>query len=317
MNENPKKRGVIVGLFVLVGILFLVAGVLAIGNLRNTFSRKLQVTAVFDDVNGLQKGNNIWFSGVKIGTIKTVRFLGKSHVKVVLNIDQSAREYIRKDARVRISTDGLIGNKILVITGGTYRAEPIAEGDTLHVDKTLSPEEMMGVLQENNKNLLEITGDVKNISAKLRSGKGNLGKLINDESLYEDLSSAAAAIKNTSLKASQALSNINEFSARLNRKGSLAYELGNDTMVFRSLKSTVSKLSEASDSAAIAVNNLKEATANRKTPAGVLLHDEEAGASLKATLKNLETGSRKLDEDLEAMQHSFLLRKYFKKKKGN
>ena len=37
-------------------------------------------------------------------------------------------------------------------------------------------------------------------------------------------------------------------------------------------------------------------------------------ASLKQTLKNLETGSKKLDEDLEALQHNFLFRKYFRKK---
>jgi phospholipid/cholesterol/gamma-HCH transport system substrate-binding protein len=315
MSESPRKRGVIVGIFILVGIAFLVAGVLAIGNLRNTFSRKIEVTAVFDDVNGLQKGNNIWFSGVKIGTIKTVRFLGKSHVKVILNIDQSAREYIRKDARVRISTDGLIGNKIVVIMGGTFKAGPIIEGDTLHVDKTLSPEEMMGVLQENNKNLLQITDDVKNLSGKLRSGKGNLGRFINDESLYDDLSAAARSLRVSGSKASQAISDIAAFTSGLSRKGSLGYELSHDTIVFKTLRGTVEQLRMVSDSASIAVNNIKVATSNRKTPVGVLLHDEEAGASLKTTLKNLETGSKKLDEDLEAMQHSFLLRRYFKKKK--
>src|SRR5688572_4853684 len=143
MNEKSNKRTVIVGVFVLVGLLFLIAGILTIGNLRNTFSQKLHVVAIFDDVNGLQKGNNVWFSGVKIGTIKTVRFFEKSNVRVVINIDQAAREYIRSDAKVKISTDGLIGNKILVIEGGSFKADPIQEGDTLQVAKTLSSEEMM------------------------------------------------------------------------------------------------------------------------------------------------------------------------------
>jgi phospholipid/cholesterol/gamma-HCH transport system substrate-binding protein len=314
MSEHSNRRAVIVGIFVLVGLLFLVAGILIIGNLRNTFSRKLHVNAIFDDVNGLQKGNNIWFSGVKIGTIKTVRFLGKSNVKVVLNIDQASREYIRKDAKVKISTDGLIGNKILVITGGSYRAEAVSEGDTLQVEKTLSAEEMMGVLQENNRNLLDITGDVKKISGRIRSGQGNLGRLLNEDDIYNDLATAAASLKNSSARAGKALSDITEFTSRLNRKGSLAYELGNDTAVFRSLKSTVEKLDRTSDTVSVLAANLKEATANRKTPVGVLLHDEEAGANLKNTLKNLEGGSKKLEEDLEGLQHSFLLRKYFKKK---
>src|SRR6476661_9444077 len=209
MNESSNKRAVIVGIFVLLGILFLIAGILTIGNLRNTFSQKLHVIATFNDVNGLQKGNNIWFSGVKIGTIKTVRFFGKSNVRVVMNIDQASREYIRSDAKVKISTDGLIGNKILVIEGGTDKAAPIEEGDTLQVAETLSSEEMMNTLQENNRNLVDITRDVKNLSAKIRAGEGNLGKMVNDDQLYNNLSSAAVSLKNASARAGQMVSSLN------------------------------------------------------------------------------------------------------------
>ncbi len=314
MNEKSNKRTVIVGVFVLVGLLFLIAGILTIGNLRNTFSQKLHVIAIFDDVNGLQKGNNVWFSGVKIGTIKTVRFFEKSHVRVVINIDEAAREYIRSDAQVKISTDGLIGNKILVIEGGTFKADPIQEGDTLHVAKTLSSEEMMSTLQENNRNLVDITRDVKNLSAKIRAGEGNLGKMVNDEELYNNLSNAALSLKNASARAGQMVNSLNEFTSRLNKKGTLAYELTNDTAVFSSLKTSVTNLGHITDSAQVLVSTLKAASTNSKTPVGVMLHDEEAGAHLKATLKNLEGGSKKLDEDLEGLQHSWPMKKYFKKK---
>jgi phospholipid/cholesterol/gamma-HCH transport system substrate-binding protein len=130
-----------------------------------------------------------------------VRFLDNSQVKVVLNIDQAAREYIRKDAKVKISTDGLIGNKILVISGGTERQEAIEEGDTLAVEKTLSSEEMMNTLQENNKNLLDITADVRKMSKKISGGEGNIGKVINDEDIYNNLSSAALNLRKASEKA--------------------------------------------------------------------------------------------------------------------
>lgn len=314
MNESPNKRAVIVGVFVLVGILFLIAGILTIGNLHSTFSTKLHVTTLFDDVGGLQKGNNIWFSGVKIGTIKKVEFYGESKVRVIMSIDEKAQQYIRKDAKVKVSSDGLIGNKILVIYGGSSTALAVQENDTLGVEKTFSTEDMMNTLQENNKNLVSITGNLKVISQDLSDGKGSIGKLIKDETLYNNLASTGASLKNASDKANQVMSSLSGFTSGLNKKGTLANQLVTDTVVFSSLKRSAAKLNVITDTAAAMVSSLNSATRNPKTPAGVILHDEEAGAHLKSTLKNLDSGSKKLDEDLEAAQHSFLLKKYFKKK---
>ena len=78
MNESPNKRAVIVGVFVFAGLIFLLAAVLVVGNLRETFNRKMELVSLFDDISGLQPGNNIWFSGVKIGTVSSLNFHGKS-----------------------------------------------------------------------------------------------------------------------------------------------------------------------------------------------------------------------------------------------
>lgn len=314
MNESPNKRAVLVGVFVIVGIIFLVAGILTIGNLHSTFSTKLHVITLFDNVNGLQKGNNIWFSGVKIGTVKKVEFFGTSRVRVVMNIDEKVQQYIRKDAKVKVSTDGFIGNKILEIYGGTFSAGPIEENDTLGVDKTFSTDDIMNTLQENNKNLASITGNFKTISEEIHSGKGSIGKLIKDESLYNNLAATSTSLKNASDKAGQVMSALSVFSSGLNKKGTFAHQLVTDTVLFGSLKQSAGKLNVITDSAAALVSDLNRGVRDPRTPAGVLLHDEEAGAHLKLTLKNLDSGSKKLDEDLEAAQHSFLLRKYFKKK---
>jgi phospholipid/cholesterol/gamma-HCH transport system substrate-binding protein len=63
--------------------------------------------------------------------------------------------------------------------------------------------------------------------------------------------------------------------------------------------------------------NLNQGLNNKNAPAGMFLHDEKTAASLKTTFQNLEAASKKLDEDLEAVQHNFLLRGFFKKKAKN
>ncbi len=68
----------------------------------------------------------------------------------------------------------------------------------------------------------------------------------------------------------------------------------------------------------IFANDIKNATArlNKKNNAvGDLLNDEELAVRLKSTITNLDSASKNLNEDLIAMQHNFLLRGYFRKKK--
>ena len=314
MNESPNRRAVIVGLFIFIGIAFLLAGILIVGNLHETFNRKMQLVSIFDDISGLQKGNNIWCSGVKIGTVSNLAFFGKSQVEVNLNVERKAQQYIRKDAKVKISTDGIIGNKILVIYGGTEDFAKVEEGDTLAVEKTFTSEDMINTLQDNNENLLVITSNFKILTNKLVDGEGTIGKLLNDSSVYKNINAATASLQKAAEKAQQLAGSLATFSLGLNKKGTLANELTTDTTIFKSVKASVLKLQQMADTANVFVSNLKKAGSNPRSTIGVLMHDEEAGASLKETLKHLESSSKKLDQDLEAAQHNFLLRGYFKKK---
>jgi len=314
MNESSNKHTVIVGLFIFVGIVFLLGGILLVGNLRETFKIKMGLIALFDDVNGLQPGNNVWYSGVKVGTVSTLNFFGKSQVEVSLKVIVKAQKYIHKDAKVKISNDGLIGNKILVIYGGTEALGLVVEGDTLAVEKTFSSEDMINTLQDNNMNLKSITSDLKTISHKLAAGEGTIGKLLSDSSIYQNINAATASLQLASAKAQQLVGSLATFSSGLNKKGTLINELTTDTVVFSSVKASVLQLQQMADSASLLVSNLKVAGSNPHTTIGILLHDEESGTRLKETIKNLESGSKKLDEDLAAAQHSIFLRGYFKNK---
>ncbi|MGB3076424.1 MAG: MlaD family protein [Chitinophagales bacterium] len=312
MAITNNRRSIVVGIFILIGLAFFIAGVLAIGSLNKSFIKKIEISTVFEDVGGLQQGNNIWFSGVKIGTVKDLSFFGESQVLVVMNIDEKAQPFIHKNAKAKISSDGLIGSKIIVIYGGSATAPTVQEGDRLSVDKAYTTEDMFNTLQENNVNILAITTDFKEIGKKIMSGEGTLGKLLIDKTLYNNLLSTTQTLSEASLNAKKVTGNLNTYTAKLNQNGGLANEFVSDTMIFSSIRETVAQLNQIVANANAVVKNLEAASTDSNSPLGVMMSDDSTAQSMKATIKNLETGSEKLNENLEAMQHNFLLRGYFK-----
>ena len=103
----------------------------------------------------------------------------------------------------------------------------------------------------------------------------------------------------------------------MNNKGYFLNDLATDTVIIASLRRTAEQLNQVSKSANEVVENLNATTAklnNNNSAVGVLLSDETAGTNVQNTLINLESSTKKLDENMEAMQHTFLLRGYFRKR---
>ena len=317
MKTTNNKRAVTVGIFIFLGLAIFISGVLLLGGQQKTFEKKIRVRAIFDDVGGLHEGNNVWFSGVKIGTVRKMQFVGTSQVEVIMNIEKQAQQYIRRNAKARISSEGFIGNKIVVIYGGTTQAPIIDTSDILGVEKGVSADEIMATFQENNQNLLEITKDFKVISKRIADGQGTMGKLLTDETLVNSLQSTASTLGQASANTRRLTSDMANYVSRLQAKGSLTNDLITDTIIFSRLRATALQVEDVSKTANDITNNLKMVSdnlTNTKTPIGTLLNDEEAASNLKITLKNLQTSTEKLDENMEALQHNFLLRGFFRKK---
>jgi phospholipid/cholesterol/gamma-HCH transport system substrate-binding protein len=324
MRSTGNRSAVIVGIFIFLALAIFIWTVLTLGSQKKTFANSITIKSYFENVNGLQKGNNVWFSGVKVGTIKKVNLIGNGRVEVDMNIEENSLPFIRKNAKARLSTDGLIGNKIVEIYGGTSKAPQIANGDMLNNDKLLSTDEMMNTLAKNNDNLLAITANFKNLSSNLLAGKGSIGKLLTDETFANKLDNTVIILNKTTANLEKLTANVSDYTAKLNEKGGLANDLVTDTVIFAHLRATVSQLQNVADQSKqimgnldSATNNLNEGLNNKNAPAGMFLHDEKTATGLKNTLQNLQAASKKLDEDLEAAQHNFLLRGFFKKKAKN
>lgn len=326
MSETKNNRPVIVGIFIFIGLAILMLTIFTLGSQKKTFAKSISVTAIFDDVGGLQKGGNIWFSGVKIGIVKSIEFHGDSQVEVKMNIEKSVAPHVHTDAKAKISSDGLIGNKIIVLFGGTASAPSIKENDVLGTEGVISTDDMMATLQENNKNILAITTDFKSISHKIDEGQGTLGSFINDPSIANklnatatDLQATLVNIKQVSENSKRVMGEFQAFSRNLNESGNSLHDIVSDTLMYKSITNSLAEVQRATNSLNEFTANLSKMSEqlNKKDNAvGVLLNDPATAQTIKETMKNLETSSQKLDEDLEALQHNFLLRRYFKKNKN-
>ncbi len=238
MKINNNRKAVTVGVFIFIGLVIFIGGILTLGGQKKTFEKKIAVRAVFTDVGGLQEGNNVWFSGVKVGTIKKINIIGSARVEVVMSIENKVHKFVKKDAKAKISSEGFIGNKIVVIYEGSPQSAIVEQNDILKVESGLNTDEILATFQENNKNLLDITGDIKLLTKQLSSGQGTLGKLLKDESLIRDMQTVAISLKGASANAQQLTANINSYTSRLQSKGSLTNNLITDTSIFRGMQAT-------------------------------------------------------------------------------
>lgn len=302
MNESPQRQAVILGLFIAIGLGILAGGVMAIGGLNDRFSQKIHVSATFANVGGLQKGDKVWYSGVSVGTVQKIGFDDASHVHVDLGIDAKASAFIPADVHAKIGSDGFIGNTLVVLFDGTQGGPDLADGATVETVEALSTEQMFAMLDQNNKNILSITEDLKGLTARISAGEGSIGKLLKDEALFTDLKLAVSDLKDVSSNAKAMSGQLATFSSKMNREGSLPNEIVTDQDTWASLQSSVKRLESVTTSL--------EKPAG---PVGVLLNDPAAAQDLGETLENLNTGSAALAENMEALQHNFLLRGYFKK----
>lgn len=316
MSSTEKRRSVIVGIFVILGLVILVAGIFVLGGQQNHFARTVTVTTSFPNVAGLQKGNNVWFSGVKVGTVKSITFDGLEEVTVVLNIEEKSREYIRKDAVAMLSTDGFIGNKLIMIEGGTPSVPAIENGDRISSATGGGMDGVIETLQVNNKNFVEITEEIKVLMSRLNSGQGTAGMILNDSLMAVQISMMIQNLNATAANTAKASSALNQLTDKLNKEGALVNDLLTDTVVYANLRTAVAQLQGVTQTAGALVTNLQDATGKLNqtdNAVGVLLNDPEMAERIRRTMENLENSTEKLDQNMEALQHNFLFRGFFRR----
>ncbi len=314
--EKSTSQKIKLGIFVVVGTILLIAAFYFIGNKQHLFTNNITIFSEFENVNGLQIGNNVRYSGINVGNVSKIQMLEESRILVQMNVEESTGKFIKKDAVATIGSDGLVGSMVVNILPGQLDLEPVDPGDTIASYSRIGADDMLSTLNVTNENAALLTSDLLKITNKILEGKGTLGVLVSDSTLAKNIKNTLLNLQETSRQTTIAMQKINRELASINIEESLAGKLLGDTLARNQLDNILIKLdSSSSNIMAITQNieNLVEKMDNEEGALNYLTQDKELVKNIDTTLVNIKESSIKLNENMEALRHNFLFRGYFRK----
>lgn len=187
-----------VGLFTIIGLGVFLFGIFFIGNQKNLFSSVLRVHAVFANVVGLKVGSNVRFDGITIGTVENIQLKSDTSVNVVMAIQSNIKRFIKKDANASIGSDGLMGEKVVVISPGVISREEINEGAMLASNEPIQMDSIMASLKISVDHAAVFTDELSKIVYKINHGNGALSKFIGDTLFANNITKTMSNLKSSS-----------------------------------------------------------------------------------------------------------------------
>ncbi len=306
--EKTTSQKIRLGLFVIIGLMLFVLAVYFIGDKQQMFGKTNHLKAVFNNVNGLELGNNVRYSGINVGTVRGIEMINDSTIKVDMIIDKTIFSNIRKNAVATISSDGLVGNMIINILPSKGISPSVEPGDEIRSQNRIRADEILNTLSVTSKNTELITIDLLKITNEINRGKGTLGLLINDSIMPKDL-------KEIMHQTSESVAKLNKLITSLNNKDNVIGVL-KDSAVANNIKTIVHNLDKSSTEMDEVVANLNTTVLNIKEGKGAinyLSNDPKLVQKIDSTITNINEASFRLNENMEALKHNFLFRGYFKK----
>lgn len=196
-EKNYKWK---LGLFAIAALVIAVGAIYYIGKEKNKFGSTLHISAQFSSVSGLKPGSNVRLGGIDVGTVDDIGLVTDTTVQVDMIIQKKVQKFIKKDAKASITSDGLMGDKVITITAGTPTTPIVTDGDSLASLKPIETDAIMASLKTSADNAAIITGNLADISSRITHGKGALGKLLHDTTLSSNISSTMKNLNSSTKK---------------------------------------------------------------------------------------------------------------------
>ena len=304
------------GVFVILGSLLILVMAYMIGNEQNIFRSTFRITAVFSNVNGLQKGNNVRYSGISVGVVKDIIMENDTSIRVYMQIEESMLAHIKDDAVAMVGSDGLVGSMLINILLGRGEGSPITDGDEIPTFSRINTQDMLTTLNVTNENAALLTANLLEVTQAMRSGSGILGQLLYDSTMARDLRQSFHNLRVSTVQSRQAVNRLNEMIQQWQLEQSAMTLLMDDPEFSEQIRSVASNLDSSGQEIRELIGRLNELVGDLQSgegTLGLLLRDSVMAEEIRHGLKHLDSGLVKFDENMEALQHNWLTRGYFKK----
>ena len=233
--EKSNSEKIRLGVFVTIGLLIFVVAIYFIGEKQKLFGNTEHLKAVFKNVNGLQIGNNVRYSGINIGTVRAIDMTNDTTITIDMILDKKIFSHIKQDAVATIGSDGLVGNMIVNILPGSGNKPSVKPNDVIASFSRKSTDNMLNTLSVTNDNAALLTADLLKITKEIIHGKGSIGLLVNDTIMSGDLKQTLYYLKETSKGASETVLKLNKLIASLDNNNNVIGVL-KDTAVAHQIK---------------------------------------------------------------------------------
>jgi phospholipid/cholesterol/gamma-HCH transport system substrate-binding protein len=351
MDSHSQKYKIRLGLFVAGGLALFVLAIFIIGKQKNLFNPVNKLTTTFSNVSGLQVGNNVRFSGINIGTVDDIVIINDTTVKVNLAINKDVWQFIKTDCKVTLGSEGIIGDKLIIITQGSPDAMMLKEGQSLVSIEPIEMNAIIAKLDVTAMNSEVISHQLSEITFEINKGHGTISRLIKDSILADNFDQTIAnlnqfskgltgsdvvmaSLKITAGNAEDISHQLVQIMNKINRGDGTLGRLIQDSTIAENLNQTILNLKKSTEgfigadtimakinvtagNAAIISEQLTTMMYNINEGNGTfgrLIRDTILAENLNQTLINLRKGSRGLDENMIAVKHNFLFRRYYEKK---
>ena len=223
-----------VGIFVLLGLALVGVGIFYVTG-SMVFGARYTLVTYLPEVDGLNVGGPVSLDGVQVGNVESIAMAmpragvvpdPARSVEIKLRVSQSYQDYIRGDSTASLVTQGFLGERTVTVRRG-FTGRVLKDGDEVLGTEEKAVRAIMDRGADLLQNLNELSTEVNTIITDLRRGRGTLGKLLVDDSVYK--------------RVNDTMGIVNEMASSIQQgKGTLGQLIANDAL-YTKVDSTVSR----------------------------------------------------------------------------